>query len=86
MTVTKGMTALWAADDLVCPFFLNNNSLINKQKDDLINFSTPEGWTPAEWEVFITSDEPYFETEALREGFTFAFRGRAKNSAGYGEY
>ena len=46
----------------------------------------PVGWTPAEWEIFMTSDEPYFETEALTEGFTYAFRIRAKNSAGYGGY
>jgi len=43
-------------------------------------------WKPAEWEVFMTSDEPYFETEALREGFTYAFRMRARNGAGYGGY
>ena len=46
---------------------------------------SPTEWTPAEWEVFMTSDEPYFETEALTEGFTYAFRIRAKNSAGYGK-
>ncbi len=47
---------------------------------------SPTEWTPAEWEVFMTSDEPYFETEALREGFTYAFRMRARNGAGYGGY
>ena len=33
-----------------------------------------------------TSDEPFFELGPLTEGFTFAFRGRARNSAGYGGY
>ena len=33
-----------------------------------------------------TSDEPFFELDPLEEGVTFAFRGRAKNSAGYGGY
>jgi len=31
-----------------------------------------------------TSDEPYFELGPLMEGFIFAFRGRARNGAGYG--
>ena len=47
---------------------------------------SPTGWKPAEWEVFMTADEPYFETEALREGWTYAFRIRARNGAGYGGY
>ena len=33
-----------------------------------------------------TSDEPFFEFGPLAEGITFAFRGRAKNSVGYGGY
>ena len=33
-----------------------------------------------------TSDEPFFETEPLTEGFTYAFRARARNGAGYGGY
>jgi len=31
-------------------------------------------------------DEPFFEIAPLEEGNTYAFRGRAKNSAGYGGY
>ena len=47
----------------------------------------PTGWTPAEWEVFATGDEPFFELgKKLTEGFTYTFRGRARNSAGYGGY
>jgi len=33
-----------------------------------------------------TQDEPYFEVGQLEEGQTYAFRGRARNSAGYGGY
>ena len=33
-----------------------------------------------------TSDEPFFETEPLRENFAYIFRARARNSAGYGGY
>jgi len=32
------------------------------------------------------SDEPFFEPGPLTDGQTFAFRDRAKNSAGYGGY
>ena len=32
------------------------------------------------------SDEPFFEIAPLEEGNTYAFRGRARNSAGYGGY
>jgi len=46
----------------------------------------PAGWIPATWDVFATSDEPFFELGPLAEGITFAFRARAKNSAGYGGY
>ena len=46
----------------------------------------PENWKPENFELDKTSDEPYFETGPLEEGFTYAFRGRAKNSAGYGGY
>ncbi|MCK5833309.1 TetR/AcrR family transcriptional regulator [bacterium] len=48
--------------------------------------SLSNGWKPAEWDVFATSDEPFFEFGPLAEGNTFAFRGRAKNSTGYGGY
>ncbi len=48
--------------------------------------ATPPNWTPAEWEVFATGDEPFFELGPLVEGNTYAFRGRAKNGAGYGGY
>lgn len=33
-----------------------------------------------------TSDKPYIRVRPLDEGFTFAFRGRARNGAGYGGY
>ena len=46
----------------------------------------PENWKPASWDVMKTQDEPFFEIGPLGEGFTYAFRGRAKNSAGYGGY
>ena len=46
----------------------------------------PPDWKPENWDVFATSDEPFFEFGPLAEGNTFAFRGRAKNSAGYGGY
>ncbi len=46
----------------------------------------PPGWVPQKFEVFATSDEPFFELGPLPEGLTFAFRARAKNSAGYGGY
>jgi len=46
-----------------------------------------DNWKPTEWDVFATSDEPFFELgKKLTEGFTFAFRGRARNGAGYGGY
>lgn len=46
----------------------------------------PEGWKPEKWEVMKTIDEPYFEIGPLVEGNTYAFRGRGRNSAGYGGY
>lgn len=46
----------------------------------------PPGWVPAQFDTFATSDEPFFELGPLTENMTFAFRGRAKNSAGYGGY
>ena len=30
------------------------------------------------------ADELFFETEAIRENFAYAFRARARNGAGYG--
>jgi len=51
-----------------------------------VPLSLSKGWTPATWDIFATSDEPFFELGPLPEGITFAFRGRAKNSAGYGGY
>ena len=48
---------------------------------------SPTGWVHAKWEVFMTSDEPFFEFgKKLVEGNTYAFRVRARNSAGYGGY
>jgi len=46
----------------------------------------PADWKPAAWDVFATSNEPFFELGPLTEGLTYAFRARAKNSAGYGGY
>jgi hypothetical protein len=41
---------------------------------------------PQKFDTFATSDEPFFELGPLTENMTYAFRARAKNSAGYGEY
>jgi len=46
----------------------------------------PPDWKPASFDVMKTQDEPFFEVGPLTEGFTFAFRARARNSAGYGGY
>jgi len=46
----------------------------------------PQDWKPEEWDVMKTQDEPFFEIGPLVEGNTYAFRGRAKNNAGYGGY
>ena len=46
----------------------------------------PQDWKPQAWDVFATSDEPFFELGPLTEGNTYAFRARAKNGAGYGGY
>ena len=46
----------------------------------------PQDWKPASWDVMKTQDEPFFKISPLAGGFTYAFRGRARNSAGYGGY
>ena len=46
----------------------------------------PQDWKSESWDGMKTQDVPFFELGPLDEGFTYAFCGRAKNSAGYGEY
>jgi len=46
----------------------------------------PPNWVPVKFEIFATSDEPFFELGPLTETLTIAFRPRAKNKAGYGSY
>ncbi len=36
--------------------------------------------------VQATSDEPFFELGPLNEGYTYAFRARARDNVGYREY
>ena len=40
----------------------------------------PENWKPEKFDVFATSDEPFFELGPLAENITFAFRARAKTA------
>ena len=46
----------------------------------------PEKGNRPEPGIQTTADEPLFEPGPLEENFTYAFRARAKNSAGYGGY
>jgi hypothetical protein len=46
----------------------------------------PQGWIPQAFVELTEQNEPYLETDPLTEKMTYAFRGRAHNSAGYGGY
>jgi len=56
-----------------------------RQAQDIAS-PAPENWKPEQFDIFATSDEPFFELGPLTEGLTFAFRARARNSAGYGGF
>jgi len=72
-------------DILADEFILEAAKTPLRQAQDIASPAPPD-WVPAQFETFATSDEPFFELGPLTENLTFAFRARAKNSAGYGGY